>query len=97
MHELFEELQAFRPHWQTQFATLQDASRAAGCEVLFLDWCRGRGAHTAGCRTCKDTLAAQALLLAQAGSDSLPYSLDTIGAALDRATESYNTDLAELL
>lgn len=97
MHPLFDELQAFNPRWQQDYCTLRAAATAAGVYALYVDWCRGRGEHTAGCQPCRAMVAAARALKAQADSDSLPYHLDTIGQALDSTAEEYNTDLAELL
>jgi hypothetical protein len=37
-HELFEELDAFRPKWQATYATLYAAARAAGVLNLYADY-----------------------------------------------------------
>lgn len=95
MHELFEELQAFNPRWQQDYCTLQAAASAAGLQDMYSDWCRGRGAHTAGCQPCRDMVAAVSALKAQAQTASLPFRLDTIGQA--ECDEAFNDDLAELL
>lgn len=90
MHELFEELGAFDPHWQTGYPTLREAAAAAGVSALYRDWCRGTGHHTAGCKPCVATRRTAP------ESHSLPYRLDNIGQALE-VEEEFNDNLSELL
>lgn len=81
---LFEELQAFDPRWQTRYDTLHEAAIAAGVEVLWHEWCRGKGRGTAGCLPC---LARRKI----AESTSLPYRMDTLGQALNITRDEEET------
>lgn len=37
-HELFEELDAFNPKWQTIYSSLPIAAKAAGVSKMFQEW-----------------------------------------------------------
>ena len=37
-HELFDEIESFDVHWQTNFDTLRDAAEAAGCLPEYYDY-----------------------------------------------------------
>ncbi len=37
-HDLFFELEAFHPRWQTRYRTIKDAAIAARVEDMYTDW-----------------------------------------------------------
>jgi uncharacterized protein (UPF0147 family) len=39
-HELFEELEAWNPHWQQVARSIRDAAERAQVEALYEDWLR---------------------------------------------------------
>jgi hypothetical protein len=39
-HDLFEELDAFNPRWQSEYRTIEAAAKAAGALELYQDWLR---------------------------------------------------------
>jgi len=82
-HALFDELDAFDPHWRKNYATTRQAAIAAGAYTmqLFTDYYQNEGKHSlaATSHTVPDVLGATRRLQQLAAPRSLPYSLKTIG------------------
>jgi len=45
-HELFEELDAFNPHWQQAYRSVIAAAKAAGAQELLSDWLKTHQGET---------------------------------------------------
>lgn len=79
-HELFEELEAFNPKWQSHYASTVDAAYAAGVLDLYYEWKNSPdGKRITDFTKAPDVLGALRREAALAQSDSLPYRLETIG------------------
>lgn len=93
-HELFEELEAFNPRWQQRYATIRDASIAAGVLPLYVTWLETthQGAlYSFRMRDVPD------YSVKRSSKTSLPYSLDNIGEVPDeREADEDTRDSAEV-
>lgn len=84
--ELFEELDAFNPRWRNDYATTEDAAKAAGAHALWIQWCLATGRGTAACNRAPDVLGAARALQAIERHSRLPFKLDSIGAVRTHST-----------
>lgn len=78
-HELFEELEAWHPHWRKVSKSLRDAAEQAGVMDLYLEWLGTQeGAkYLQTFAGTPDYLGA--VKAAQESAERLPFSLSNLG------------------
>lgn len=90
-HELFDELEAFDPKWQTHYPTLLAAAKAARAEELFCQWLSWTAE---GNKYAHSMNGVPDYSVKRADARSLPYSLDNIGEVPDDEAEGEGLDQA---
>ncbi len=80
-HELFEELEAFDPKWQTHYPTILAAASAANVEGLYRIWLANTVEGKDYFQRMKDVAdTAGAIKRAQDSAERLPFGLGNLGA-----------------
>lgn len=72
-HELFEELEAFDPNWQTRFDTLRQAAREAGVMDIYRAYMASMGGRRDAIDNVPDTLNTIRQLQGLVERDKLRY------------------------
>jgi hypothetical protein len=77
-HDLFWELEAFDPRWQTRYSTIKQAAEAAGVMLEYHSWLSTAEGKTyrRAMRGVPDTLAL--IAEAQAAADRAPIKMNSL-------------------
>jgi hypothetical protein len=80
-HFLFEELEAFNPHWQRDYSSVRAAAEAANVMPEYYDWLTSNDGkrYKATMRDVPDTLAAVKKLQELEANSALPHKRANIG------------------